>query len=349
MAKMATLNGKAYGEFLTAHYGRDINPFHNPTASLILDYLWIKRVGLGSLAMNGMGLAILLGCLGAIVVGVRRRQTGWLVLGTWGALCAAQTLTGVLQFSAYQRAGWELLVVAACLMGASAAFVYTRWSSHRALRAATVTAIAAVCLTALLHPPSHRYMLSRCEDDIVRVARQLERSHTQPDSWRHPHVRFEKASTSPLVEALEQEPDLTIVSRKFTGMGGRVAEPIAAVLRRNSPIKSKQVKANRSEELLSDVPGVYVCLLDTPGRAEHAGIHAPTKTFAAVSPRLARGMAKWHGKLLSLNADIEARIEEFQAQGATLQTFQEGRRLRIIVVTPATTEPPPPVQEDPAS
>jgi hypothetical protein len=246
-----------------------------------------------------------------------------------------QTLTGVLQFSAYQRAGWELLAVAACLMGVAADLVYSRGASYRAVRWATGIAVGAVSITALLHPPAHQYMLSPCEDDIVRVVRELEHSRTGPGSWWRPYVHFEQASTSGLAEGLEQERAITVVTRKFTGMGGRAAEPVSAVLRTRSPVKAILVHSGKGPLRMPNASRVYVCLLDGPAKASQAGTYAPTRTFSAVSPRLAGNMAKWHRQLMRFNTDIEETVASLREEGARVRTFQEGKHLRVLVVEPA--------------
>ena len=84
---------------------------------LLVDYISIKRVGLSflpaNLALSGLALAF----AGALVAASRSRNTALRVVSLWGLVSVVQTGLGVFQFSAYQRAGWQLLA-ASLVLGA---------------------------------------------------------------------------------------------------------------------------------------------------------------------------------------------------------------------------------------
>ena len=73
--------------------------------------------------VSGQSLLDMIGWLLAVVfivifyLGVKKGMPFLSVMSIWGVLTAVQSFTGFLQFSAYQREGWSLLIITACLSG----------------------------------------------------------------------------------------------------------------------------------------------------------------------------------------------------------------------------------------
>ena len=138
---------------------------------LARDFISIKHVGMGNGWVDGV-LAILLGLFVALIlVGMKHRKLGWGLVGVWGGLAAVQTATGFLQFTAYQREGWSLLLAMGCLGGLVASWLWAAWPR---LRWGMVLGMLLFAGISLWRPPTHVLTTSTAEETLVRMARMLQ-------------------------------------------------------------------------------------------------------------------------------------------------------------------------------
>ena len=138
---------------------------------LARDFFSIKQLGIGNGWANGV-LVILLGLFVALtLVGMKNRKLGWGLVGVWGGLAAAQTATGFLQFTAYQREGWSLLLAMGCLGGLVVSWMWAAWPR---LRWAIALGMVIVCGISLWRPPSHVLTTSTAEETLIQMARMLQ-------------------------------------------------------------------------------------------------------------------------------------------------------------------------------
>ena len=138
---------------------------------LARDFISIKHVGMGNGWVDGV-LAILLGLFVALtLVGMKNRKWGWGLVGVWGGLAAVQTATGFLQFTAYQREGWSLLLAMGCLGGLVVSWLWAAWPR---LRWGMVLGMLLFAGISLWRPPTHVLTTSTAEETLVRMARMLQ-------------------------------------------------------------------------------------------------------------------------------------------------------------------------------
>ncbi|MEI6168061.1 MAG: hypothetical protein WCS52_12795 [bacterium] len=134
------------------------------------DFLAIKRVGLHSALLDSTLIGLIALWLCALVWGVRRKQPLTLLLGCWGGLACVQVATGWLQFTAYQREGWSLLIAVGAMGGTIAGAL---WDWRTGLRPLLLSGLVASGAWTLSHPPGHPLLNSSAEDELVRTIRLL--------------------------------------------------------------------------------------------------------------------------------------------------------------------------------
>ncbi len=138
---------------------------------LARDFVSIKHIGMGNAWVNGV-LGILLGLFVALIlVGMKNRKLGWGLVGAWGGLAAAQTSTGFLQFTAYQREGWSLLLAMGCLGGLVVSWLWAAWPRWRW---GIVLGMILFAWISLWRPPTHVLTTSTAEETLVRMSRMLQ-------------------------------------------------------------------------------------------------------------------------------------------------------------------------------
>ncbi len=143
--------------------------------AMVADYFGIKRGGVGF----GIGFAacMILGGFFASVwrLAQSRGFSSLRIVAVWGLLATVQSTLGVMQFTAYQRAGWELLLALA-LAGGPLLVLCADWLARKpGARPAIRVLVAIVTLAGLLASPRHQPLLSGAEEDIVAAARGLSR------------------------------------------------------------------------------------------------------------------------------------------------------------------------------
>lgn len=201
---------------------------------LVADYFSIKRVGMSLLPANLAlaGLAVSFGW--ALVVALRARNTALRVVSLWGLVSVVQTGLGLLQFSAYQRAGWQLLA-ASLVLGALVLDEVARRGAR--FRAATWVraALLAGAVAAFLMPPAHPRIVSPAEGELATMVRALSRlelirvKQPLPWTWEKPERQFPFAERSP------NQPVCLIV-RTFAGFVTQQGDPVDAMKDAGSPL-----------------------------------------------------------------------------------------------------------------
>lgn len=141
------------------------------------DFFSIKHAGIGNGWVQGAWLVLFFLFAALALAGMKKRERGWVIVGVWGGLAAAQTATGFLQFTAYQREGWSFLLALGCLGGLVVSWMWTAWPR---LRWAMVPAMVLCAGISLWHPPVHSLTNSTAEETLVRMARMLRSYPTLP-------------------------------------------------------------------------------------------------------------------------------------------------------------------------
>jgi hypothetical protein len=185
-----------------------------PALRPVADFLSVKRRGYGSGAVNAAAAGVAAAFAAALVAGRSTSAVFPAVLGAWGLLASAQSATGWLQFTAYQREGWSLLIACACLGGFSGAACVRLAGRRIALAAAAAAASAA---WAFAHPPAHRFTYSDAEEDIARAVRTLAGCGAA------------SPAAAQAVADLGGRRDWVLMARAFTGFSGHQGDPVRAL------------------------------------------------------------------------------------------------------------------------
>lgn len=189
---------------------------------LTRDFFSIKRSGLGSPLFSAAAAVLAALFTAGLAASLRRRRTDVALLSLWGLLAALQTGWGVLQFEHYQRAGWQLMMAVALLVG---------WIAHRlpVARGLTLAGLAAlVTVGSFVMYPRHQLLHSAAEPELVTFLRAVAREQ-----------RILHDKTPARVIATPRLPDgmtlhvrrgLTILARRYTGFTRGQGDPVYAAL-----------------------------------------------------------------------------------------------------------------------
>lgn len=277
---------------------------HAPSAATVMlkNFLSIKRIGYGDVRMNaaGVGLGVLFGVV--LYLGVRRKNSGWRLMGIWGLITSIQAGTGFLQFSGYQREGWALLMATAWLGGTVGGVLLDRWKERKELRG-VVAGVFAVCfLWTVFHPPGHAASFSTVEDELIDVVRSV------------------------VLHGKNDRP-LTIVARPFTGFHGNQGDLIEATAGRSGRVSSIAVGADSK---WSGEDGNYLFLMD---RRPFDSSWRPGM-FAHVQPEQVRQYLEAHNQLFRLNQKVEEWLNDLPEEQWVRKQLPTGEGLDAIWVEP---------------
>lgn len=284
---------------------------------LVRDYVSLKRVGTGLLLYDGV--FVLLGLLfgGAVVYGVRARRSEWVLLGCWGAVAAVQTATGMLQFTAYQREGWSLMLAAACL----AALVGSRlYAAVAVLRIPMVVVFAVSVLWAFRFPPAHRLTNSSAEDTIVQMVRMFQ-FYPELTPARDPAVKgFHQFATDHLLAGQQ----VSFISRPYMQ-----EHMLSAVMGQNHRISLTKRDIWRVYDLWMKQSTQAFVLLDrfAPLTVDQLG------GGAAVSPAGAHSFLAQQQRSYQLNEDMEAYILRLPQDQWVIAHYDVTPDLRVYYVS----------------
>lgn len=229
---------------------------------LLRDFLSIKRWGLGLTALDAAAAASAV--LFALLLGKgwRDRRADLVAAASWGLLALGQTVLGVLQFSRYQRAGWQLLEAAAWTGALLAAWWLGRLLITRSgLRRAVVLVVLVMTVVSFAQYPRHRVFHSRSEAALVGLFRAVERCYARDQGVRPPWS-FTPAEL-PAGMDLYPKNALTVLIRPFTGFTRGQGDPTHALLRRRPGIAIAAIGDGRAPVRL-EWPRQYLLLVDEP-------------------------------------------------------------------------------------
>ena len=159
-------------------------------------------------------------------MGWRRKRMDWLLAGLWGCIAALQTGWGILQFSRYQRAGWQLLIVVA--LGGAMLAALPAWARRAPVQRARAAAVALLTLAAFALPPHHRPLHSAAESTLVDFMRAIPRHMLPARGYAVRRVLDEPEW--PAVFTLQDDRAINVLSRRYTGFTRGQGDPVYAAL-----------------------------------------------------------------------------------------------------------------------
>ncbi|HMP77507.1 MAG TPA: hypothetical protein PKE12_14515 [Kiritimatiellia bacterium] len=230
--------------------------------ALVRDFFLPKRAVFQLSAVSAMSGVLAIGFTALAVAGWRRRRMDWLLVGAWGLLAALQTGWGILQFTRYQRAGWQLFLALA--VGGALAVTLPLWTNHRIFRLAVRTAIVALTVVCFMVPPGHRPMHSAAESELVDFMRAFSRQVLRTRDLPVPRVLYEPRLPESL--HLGGHRRLFLLSRRYTGFSRGQGDPVYAALGLRQGIKIRPLGRGEWSEPDDECPVLIV--LDRP--AVHA-------------------------------------------------------------------------------
>ncbi len=300
-----------------------------PYFKLLDDYMAIKRLGFGNTQLNWLAGTLAVCFFFLFIVGIIRAEKAHLVLGLWGLLTCLQASTGILQFSAYQREGWSLLVATCCLSGIMASFVY-RYVEHLLLmRLAVIGAMAASFAWVVIHPPSHYPIWSSAENEVVKLIRFLGKTPSiSPTSCGKTEDTKEQAMCD-ITAMLDGNLETVLVTRRFVGWGNQ-GEIALNVLPPDSTLPVLVVDHQARNDLFQ-AGRQYVVLADKNIRL--AG-NQKASAFAMVTPSMVELTLKSREKLNKINESIVQKVDNLDNSFWDVTRVKVSDALSVYVVVP---------------
>ena len=306
------------------------SPPHPGRASALLfmaaDFLKPKRLGLGNGPMNLAGVVLLVGFAWQLIAAIRCHSVRDRLLAWFGLLSAVQTMTGALEFSLYQRAGWNLLLAAAWLGGKIAAAIYERVREFLPARIGVAAAIAVSAVFALIHPPQHRPSLSTAEDEMVAVTRSLAALEAQRSGTRL------ALSVTPLLQGLSALPafskvPLALVLRTTSDSDDYWEIP-DAVLPLGSELRILYVRGRKKPHLWAAPGHRYVFFLDREETIPAKALGA----FGLINPAQAESYSNWQRSLYKPNRTIRDFIVDLPSDTWEVQWEKLSKNAELALV-----------------
>lgn len=294
---------------------------------LVLDYLDIKRKnGFGNHFLNTVGLLFGMSFFYLMFLGYVRGNYGYVILGLWGVITLVQAMIGFLQFSAYQREGWSLLIAVCCLTGIIAASLYIMAGQYMPVKITVVGILAAVFIWGVFSPPGHPQIRSSAENDVIKTVRFLGMSGAEQ---MKSCMKKAKSELCGAMEILDEEKPLVLVNRRFSGWGNQ-GEVVKNVLQRDSRINSKSL-GNRINSFAFRAPRQYVVLIDGKNKITASQRHS---AFAMVTPQIVDATLKHQKHLYKVNKKIIALVKNLDPTNWTVQKFTVSDKLKGYVIVP---------------
>lgn len=249
---------------------------NSSTIKMIIDFISFKRWGLGNALLDTIGWLLTIVFIGILYHSVKRGRPLLCIMSIWGMLTTVQSFTGFLQFSAYQREGWSLLIIVACLSGMIGFHVY-RWGIDRSrvIGRLFYLFLFISCLWSIFFPPRHLMLNSWAEDDIIRIVRDLSSWDVNQNSFDKWHDRRDR-DVMVIRNALSETLPVTILARNFSGWWTGQGEMINVVMHRPSAVENEVITERISSNLVFKRDRQYVVLLDSekPLNVEQLGMMA---------------------------------------------------------------------------
>jgi len=283
---------------------------------LLRDFFSIKRWGLHEPLFDAALLGLFVSFLTALVLGLLRRRPLVLLLGCWGGLASVQVATGWLQFTAYQREGWSLLIAVGTLGGVLAGELWARFARLRLL---LVAGLALSGVWTFVHPPAHPLLNSSAEDELVRAIRLL-RNFPQLGT---PGDAAERALRDFLAPRLDPRQPLDVCSRSLIQL-----DVFQSVAGPNPRLVFDRVVWNHPLSAFMKSGGQFLVILDAP---EDLSRH-DFGIFGNVSPALRQNFVEQQQRRYATNREMEAYVAGLSREAWRVAEHAVTPRLRVMVV-----------------
>ena len=256
---------------------------------LVGDFFGVKRFGFHIPLFDAAFVGLLAAFATCLVVGLRRSRSPLIVIGAWGLLAVVQTGTGWLQFTAYQREGWSLLIAISALGGLMVASLWT-WRAW--IRPFLIAGLTLGAVWTLWHPPTHPLLNSSAEEELIRAARLL-RDYPH---WAAPSDPDNATLRGFLMREIDPNVKLKVVTRSLI-QGGM----LPAVAGFNPLVVYPKIAWDHPLTEYLAHGGQFLIFFDAPEDAEqHAfGI------FGSISPELRRNFIEQQHKRYATNQEME--------------------------------------------
>lgn len=300
---------------------------NHPYVRMIIDYFSFKRMGFENFLINLMAATLLCLFLGSLGYGFRIADTGYVMVGLWGVLTCIQAGTGFLQFSAYQREGWSLLIATCAVSGILAGKLFEpvrrfQWAPY-------LVGILCIGFSAwsFVHPPGHPPAIGNdAEDRIVQTAREIGALYAP---FEKPCPADREEALCQIVERLDPHLPLTLVSRHMTGWSGQ-GEILPNVLPVGSRVKSMTVMGY--DETIAIHPNrQYLFLIDRRGKWNRA---IAGSAFYMVSPIIAEQTIRKQRTLFGINGKIRKFIRELDKSEWKVYEMRLSDHLEGVLLRP---------------
>ncbi len=297
----------------------------SPYFKLFTDYVSMKRHGFGDFKLDTLAVSLVVLFFILLMIGIVREGTSYIVVGFWGLLTSVQTGTGLLQFSAYQREGWSLLVATCCLSGIIAASIYRLGERSYLFRGGVLAVIVISVAWSILHPPMHFPIRSSGEDELVRTIRFL-REH-QADSTEECNEK-DKVLCS-ITDLLDNSLSITLVTRRYVGWGNQ-GEIARNVISQDSDMSVLIVDKKMKNDIFQP-DRQYVALVDEEKRISGQQL---ISAFAMVTPSMVEATLRSRNQLFRINNMILEQIESLSKSQWKVDHIAVSNTLSAFVVTP---------------
>ncbi len=305
----------------------DVSVHEHPAFKLVADYVTVKRIkGFGNTHLNALALLLFAIFAGCLIIGTVRADEGLLLLGLWGGITSIQTATGFLQFSAYQREGWSLLVATCGLAGVLTGQIFDRGSRSRLFRGLVILGMGISLTWALWHPPQHPALKSEAEDAFIRTVRFLGQD---PETLVNPGREIE-GPLGEVARILTPGLPLELVTRRFSAWGQQ-DEIAPNVLQRGRGLRITTVSAGGGMPRLSK-GRQYVILVDK--RAD-ASARRSMGAFAMLTPVMVAETLRQQDQLYGVNAKMMEVIEHLPKANWRVRQLDLSPYLSACIVVPA--------------
>jgi len=287
-----------------------------------VDFMRVKRVGFSATTLNLACVGFALLFAGVLTAGCHCRNRAWMVMATWGLLATLQTALGVLQFTAYQRAGWQLLLCAVWAGGLLIGAVHQAVEQVRWARSVLVGGAVVLGLVSFARPPAHAPHVSAAESEIVAVVRCLSYRELVQTGTAPPRT-VSVPRCDALSAALADDNPVTVLARRFSGYQGNQGDPVHAARVHGSRLGIVSVGAGEAPPML-DRGVQYVVLIDDSLRAPGSG-----GAFARIDDAAARQLAATREELERANLTLRGLLATSRAAGWTTRKLRAGPPLEI--------------------
>jgi uncharacterized membrane protein YeaQ/YmgE (transglycosylase-associated protein family) len=303
---------------------------NHPGMKMIIDFISIKRWGFGNALLDLIGYLFVIFFMVIFYHSVKKGKPFLTIMSMWGTLTTVQSLTGFLQFSAYQREGWSLLIVIACLSGIVGAHIY-RWGIDRwkIMRPLLYLFLVISSVWSIFFPPGHLMLNSWAEDDIIQIVRNLSSPaiHQDPLEKRYDH---RDKDSMVIRNALSEFLPVTIIARNFSGWWTGQGEMINVVMHHPAAVENEVITEQTSLNLVFKKNRQYVVFLDAQKtlKVEHLGM------MARLNRDSAEKFVNVQKDFFRINQKIRDALKVLSPGIWNTQWIELNDRLTVVVVKP---------------